>query len=204
MRCVCSGTWSSENGVDCPIVGSYHRRRTTSERSKLDLRQYVRAIPDFPSPGILFRDITPLLSEPDAFRYAVDALAERFEAVSVDVVVAVESRGFLFAAPFAYRQGVPLVPVRKEGKLPFDTHSASYALEYGMDALEVHVDAIGEGQRVLIIDDLLATGGTVAATVRLIGETGGIVAGVGVVIELLDLPGRESIRDLVVESLISY
>ena len=170
----------------------------------MDLKEHIREIPDFPTPGILFRDITPLLGHPDAFRRAVELLAERFEPESFDSVVAIESRGFVFAAPLAYRLGIPLVPVRKEGKLPFDTHSVTYALEYGSDALEIHVDAIGEGSRVLIVDDLLATGGTAAATVRLIERSGASVAGLAFVIELTDLRGRDTLAGYRVESLVTW
>ena len=170
----------------------------------MDLKEHIREIPDFPTPGILFRDITPLLGHPEAFRRAVELLAERFEPESFDSVVAIESRGFVFAAPLAYRLGIPLVPVRKEGKLPFDTHSVTYALEYGSDALEIHVDAIGEGSRVLIVDDLLATGGTAAATVRLIERSGASVAGLAFVIELTDLRGRDALVGYRVESLVTW
>ena len=170
----------------------------------MDLKEHIREIPDFPTPGILFRDITPLLGHPEAFRRAVELLAERFEPESFDSVVAIESRGFVFAAPLAYRLGIPLVPVRKEGKLPFDTHSVTYALEYGSDSLEIHVDAIGEGSRVLIVDDLLATGGTAAATVRLIERSGASVAGLAFVIELTDLRGRDALAGYRVESLVTW
>ena len=170
----------------------------------MDLKEHIREIPDFPTPGILFRDITPLLGHPEAFRRAVELLAERFEPESFDSVVAIESRGFVFAAPLAYRLGIPLVPVRKEGKLPFDTHSVTYALEYGSDALEIHVDAISEGSRVLIVDDLLATGGTAAATVRLIERSGASVAGLAFVIELTDLRGRDTLAGYRVESLVTW
>ena len=170
----------------------------------MDLKEHIREIPDFPTPGILFRDITPLLGHPEAFRRAVELLAERFEPESFDSVVAIESRGFVFAAPLAYRLGIPLVPVRKEGKLPFDTHSVTYALEYGSDALEIHVDAISEGSRVLIVDDLLATGGTAAATVRLIERSGASVAGLAFVIELTDLRGRDALAGYRVESLVTW
>ena len=170
----------------------------------MDLTQYVRNIPDFPTPGILFRDITPLIMNPAAFRYAVDGIAERFSEREFDVIVGIESRGFLFAAPLAYRLGVPLIPVRKMGKLPFDTLSVTYALEYGSDTVEMHSDAIGEGRRALILDDLIATGGTAAATAQLVEHAGGEVCGVGVVIELSDLVGRDALTGYHVESLIAY
>ena len=132
----------------------------------------------------------------------MDRLAERFASEQFDAVVGIESRGFVFAAPLAYRLGVPLTPVRKQGKLPFDTHSVTYALEYGSDSLEVHVDAIGEGSRALIVDDLLATGGTAAATVRLVERSGASVAGLAFVIELTDLGGRNALSGYRVESLV--
>ncbi len=170
----------------------------------MDIKEHIREIPDFPTAGILFRDITPLLGHPEAFRYAVDLLAARFESERLDSIVAIESRGFLFGAPLAYRLGLPLVPVRKEGKLPFDTHSVTYALEYGSDSLEVHVDAIDAGSRALIVDDLLATGGTASATVNLVERSGGSVAGLAFVIELTDLGGREALAGYRVESLVTW
>ncbi len=170
----------------------------------MDLKYYIRDIPDYPQPGILFRDITPLLKNPEAFKYAVDEMAARFEVSGLDAVAGVESRGFLFAAPLAYGLGLPLVVIRKKGKLPFKTYSQDYVLEYGTDALEVHVDSISTGNRVLIADDLLATGGTLAATAKLVERAGGVVAGIGVVIELSELGGRETLTPHRTESLITY
>ena len=170
----------------------------------LDLTQHIRDIPDFPTPGILFRDITPLLHHPPAFRYAVDRMAERFADANLDSIVGIEARGFLFASPLAYKLGIPLVPARKQGKLPYETTSVSYELEYGTDSIEVHVDAIQPGHRVLVVDDLIATGGTLAATVELVERTGGTVAGVGVVVELSDLNGRDHVNGHRVESLLTY
>ena len=170
--------------------------------AQLDLRDYIREIPDFPSPGILFRDITPLLKSPDAFRRAIDLFATRYRDAGLDAIAGIESRGFLFATPLSYALGVPMVPVRKKGKLPARTHSVAYDLEYGSDAVEMHVDAITRGNRVLILDDLLATGGTMAATTRLISLSGGEVAGVAVVVELTDLDGRKGLNDYDVYSLI--
>ena len=172
--------------------------------SHLDLRQHIRDVPDFPTPGILFRDITPLLQHPAAFRFAVDQMAEIFADTNIDSIVGIESRGFLFSSPLAYKLGIPLVPVRKQGRLPYETNSVSYDLEYGSDSIEVHVDAILPGHRVLIVDDLIATGGTLAATADLIERSGGSVAGVGVVIELSDLNGRGALSGYSVESLLSY
>ncbi len=170
----------------------------------MDLKGYVRDIPDFPVEGILFRDITPLLAVPAAFMHAVDSLADRFPRDQVDVVLGIESRGFLFAAPIAYRLGAALVPARKEGGLPFRTNRVSYTLEYGESSLEVHTDALARGHRVLIVDDLLATGGTMAAAVRLVEQAGGEVAGIAVLIELSDLDGRARLRGYDVASLITY
>jgi adenine phosphoribosyltransferase len=170
----------------------------------MDLREYIRDVPDFPEPGILFRDITPLLRDPTAFKFAVDSLEDLFPAVSFDTVVAVESRGFLFGAPLAYRMGKAFVPVRKQGKLPADTRTAQYSLEYGSSIIEIHADAIAAGERVLVLDDLLATGGTLDATTRLIEVLGGVVAGIGLVIELTDLGGRQRLSEYQVSSLIKY
>ncbi len=170
----------------------------------MDLTQHIRDIPDFPTPGILFRDITPLLHHPPAFRFAVDRMAERFASASLDSIVGIEARGFLFASPLAYKLGIPLVPARKQGKLPYETTSVSYELEYGTDSIEVHVDAIQPGHNVLVVDDLIATGGTLAATVELVERTGGTVAGVGVVVELSDLHGRDHLNGYTIESLLTY
>ena len=170
----------------------------------MDLKTYIRDIPDFPSPGILFRDITPLLKDPAAFHEAVDRLAEHYISQKVDSVLGIEARGFLLASPLAYIMRKPLVPVRKEGKLPFETQKVTYTLEYGSDAIEVHTDAISSGQRVLIVDDLLATGGTMAAATRLVEETGGHVAGLALLVELADLGGRDRLEGHDVFSLIQY
>lgn len=170
----------------------------------MDLRQHIRDVPDFPGPGILFRDITPLLQNPAAFRFAVDQMAERFSHTSIDSIVGIEARGFIFAAPIAYTLGIPLVPARKQGKLPYETNSVSYELEYGWDSIEVHVDAILRGHRVLIVDDLIATGGTLAATAQLIERSGGSVAGIGVIIDLSDLNGRGVLSGYDLESLLIY
>ena len=170
----------------------------------MDLRNYIRDIPDFPEPGILFRDITPLLRNPRAFNYAIDRLVDRFSQDSFDTVVAVESRGFLFGAPLACRMGKPFVPVRKPGKLPGVTSSAQYSLEYGSDVLEIHVDDIEPGGRVVVLDDLLATGGTLMAAARLVEGCGGVVTGMGLVIELMDLGGRERLKGYDIFSLLQY
>ena len=170
----------------------------------MDLKRHIRDIPDFPQPGVLYRDITPLLAHPPALRGAVDALAERFAGVSYDAVVGIESRGFVFSAALAYSVGVPLIPARKRGKLPYEVVSVSYELEYGSDALEIHADAVAPGARALLVDDLLATGGTLSAAARLIERVGGTVAGIGVVIELAELGGRGALAGYAIESLAIY
>ena len=171
---------------------------------ELDLTDYIRSVPDFPKPGILFRDITPLLSAPAAFRQASAALADHFRNADVDLVAAAEARGFIFAGPVSLELDAGLVPVRKPGKLPFETISESYALEYGTDALEMHVDAIPAGANVVVVDDLLATGGTVQGCCRLVEKAGGRVAGVAFVIELVGLGGAAKITPYPHVSLISY
>ena len=171
------------------------------------LKEHVRDIPDFPKPGVTFKDITPLLADREAFRFSVDALAEDFAAHRVDPVdkvLGVEARGFILAAPIAYRFGAGFVPVRKAGKLPWQVEKEEYVLEYGTDLLEIHGDAVQPGQRVLIVDDVLATGGTAAATVRLVEKLGGQVAGIGFVIELAFLEGRSRIEGHDVVSLLTY
>ncbi len=175
-----------------------------SSSEQMDLKQHIRDIPDFPEPGILFRDITPLLQDPEAFKYAVDCFTEHYRDLRVDSIVAVESRGFLFGAPLAYKLGKPLIPARKQGKLPFATHIAEYTLEYGSNIMEMHVDGINGGDQVLLLDDLLATGGTLAATAKLVEMAGGTVAGAGLLIELTDLDGRRNLGNYDVFSLIKY
>ena len=170
----------------------------------MDLRQYIRDIPDFPVEGILFRDITPLMQEPEAFRYVIDRMAEHYESQGIDVILGIEARGFLIGAPLAYKLGKPFVPVRKEGKLPYETKSVKYALEYGQNVVEVHTDAVSKGQRAVILDDLLATGGTMAAGAELVESMGGEVAGLAAVIELIDLDGRERLSGYGVYSLVQY
>jgi adenine phosphoribosyltransferase len=175
-----------------------------SEVTEIDLRRHIRDIPDFPKPGILFRDITPLLASPVALRESIRQLADRCRALRPDVVVAAEARGFIFATPLAIELGVGFVPVRKPGKLPFDTHAFHYELEYGTDTLEMHTDGVLDQQRVLIVDDLLATGGTVEACCRLIERCGGEVAGCAFLIELESLGGRVRLAPAHVSSLIQY
>jgi adenine phosphoribosyltransferase len=168
------------------------------------LRSLVRSIPDFPSPGVLFRDITPLLHDPAALHATNDALADIARDLGAGVVAGVEARGFIFGVPVAERIGAPFVPVRKPGKLPGERASVFYELEYGRGSLELHRDPSVEGQRVLIVDDLLATGGTAAAAARLIEELGGTVAGCAFVIELTALGGRAQLARIPVHSLLSY
>jgi adenine phosphoribosyltransferase len=170
----------------------------------MNLAQYIRDIPDFPKPGILFKDITPLLGEPRAFRYAVEQLTEHARSLKADALAAAEARGFLFAAPIALALEKPLVPLRKPGKLPYRTLSLQYELEYGNAELQVHVDGISPGARVLLIDDLLATGGTMEAGCRLIEKAGGKVAGCAFVVELTFLDGRKRLQPHPVYSLIQY
>jgi adenine phosphoribosyltransferase len=169
-----------------------------------DLRRRVRDVPDFPEPGVLFRDITPLLGEPDALRSAVRLLADPFRERSVDLVVGIESRGFIFGPPVALELGAGFQIARKLGKLPWKTHGERYQLEYGTAQLEIHQDAVRPGQRVLVIDDVIATGGTAAAATRLLQRVGGVVVAAAFLIELDALAGRRALGDVPVFSLIHY
>ncbi len=169
-----------------------------------DLRAKIREVPDFPKPGILFYDITTLLKDREAFRGAIDLLVAPYRDQRIDIVVGMESRGFIFSAPMAYTLGVGFVPVRKLGKLPAETMSVEYALEYGTNTLEIHRDAITPGQRVLIVDDLLATGGTVSGTIDLVRRLGGDVVSLAFLVELRFLKGRERLRGYDVHSIIQY
>ena len=170
----------------------------------MDLTTHIRAVPDFPKPGILFRDITPLLAAPAAFAAAIDRLAEHWQADGIDAVAAVEARGFLFAGPLALRLGVGLIPVRKPGKLPAETISHRYDLEYGSDTLEMHSGILTPQARVLVVDDVLATGGTAEACVRLIEAAGATVAGCSFLVELGGLGGRERLTAQRIESVLHY
>jgi adenine phosphoribosyltransferase len=170
----------------------------------IDLKKLIREIPDYPKAGILFYDITTLLKDPVGLHWVVDVLANTFLAQKIDQVVGIEARGFIFAPMVAYRLNAGFVPARKPNKLPAERAKASYSLEYGSDAVEVHRDAVRPGQEVLIIDDLLATGGTAAATARLVESLGGHVAGVGFVIELEELKGREKLNQYQVHSILKY
>jgi adenine phosphoribosyltransferase len=168
----------------------------------IDLKKTIRDIPDFPKKGIIFKDITTLLKEAKAFREAVDLIVNEYKDRKIDSVVSVEARGFFFGAAVAYRLGVGLIPVRKKGKLPYKSAAVTYELEYGTDTLEMHEDAVKKGDRILIVDDLLATGGTVKAVTELIEKMGGVVTGIAFVIELLPLKGREKLKGYEVTSLI--
>lgn len=168
------------------------------------LKGHIRDVADFPTAGIVFRDLAPLLGDTEAFRFTVDALADAFATRRVDKVVGVEARGFILAAPVAYRLGAGFVPVRKPGKLPWRTEFEEYALEYGVDRLEMHADAVAGGEQVLIIDDVIATGGTARASVQLVERLGATVAGLGFAVELTFLAGRAKLEGYDVVSLVAY
>ena len=169
-----------------------------------NIKDLVRDVRDYPKPGIVFKDITPILSNIDALRTSIKEMAAPFTNLGIDIVVGIESRGFIFGAPIADLLNAGFVPVRKPGKLPWKTKSVSYELEYGTDALEIHEDAITEGQNVLIVDDLLATGGTAEATCKLVSKLGGNIKGLSVLIELEDLNGRKRLNQYNVHSLVQY
>jgi adenine phosphoribosyltransferase len=169
-----------------------------------NIKDLVRDVRDYPKPGIVFKDITPVLSDIDALRTSIKEMAAPFTNLGIDIVVGIESRGFIFGAPIADLLNAGFVPVRKPGKLPWKTKSVSYELEYGTDALEIHEDAITEGQNVLIVDDLLATGGTAEATCKLVSKLGGNIKGLSVLIELEDLNGRKRLNQYNVHSLVQY
>ncbi|HMF20451.1 MAG TPA: adenine phosphoribosyltransferase [Gemmataceae bacterium] len=170
----------------------------------MNLANYIRDIPDFPKPGILFKDITPLLANPEAFQAAVEAMYRHYQAQPPDAVSAAEARGFLFAAPLALKLGRPLIPLRKPGKLPYRTHTYQYDLEYGQAELQVHVDGFIKNAGVLIVDDLLATGGTMQAACHLVQKAGARVAGIAVLVELTFLKGREKLEPHEVFSILQY
>ena len=161
----------------------------------MDLKQKIRTIPDFPKQGILFRDITTLLSDAEALNETIERFAEHYKNEKIDVVAGVESRGFIIGAPLAIRMGLGFIPIRKAGKLPGPTHGVDYDLEYGKDRVEVHQDAIPEGSRVLLVDDLIATGGTIEGSTKLVKKVGGLIVGYAFVIELTDLKGRERLQE---------
>ncbi|MBI3317052.1 MAG: adenine phosphoribosyltransferase [Candidatus Omnitrophica bacterium] len=169
-----------------------------------DLKTIIRDIPDFPKKGIIFKDITPVLKHPDAFRYVVDRITEEFKHKNIDKIVGIESRGFIFSPVLAYKMGLGFVPVRKKGKLPYKTHQESYELEYGQAVLEIHSDALEPGSRVMIVDDLLATGGTALAAARLVEKLGAKVEQFAFLVELDFLNGRKKLSGYDVFSLIHY
>jgi adenine phosphoribosyltransferase len=168
------------------------------------MRSLIRSIPDFPIPGILFRDVTPLLKDKIGFRAAIDMMADAYRAARIDYVVAIEARGYILGAPIAYELGAGFIPVRKPGKLPFDKINVDYELEYGTNTLEMHADAVAHGERVLVVDDLLATGGTAAATGQLLQKFGADVVGFAFLIELTGLRGRTKLPGCDVRSFITF
>ena len=170
----------------------------------MDVKDYIRTIPDFPKKGVMFRDVTTVLQDARGLELAVDALSGLLDGVEFDIIVGIESRGFLFGAPIAYKLKRPFVPVRKKGKLPFNTVEEKYSLEYGSAVIEMHSDAIKPGQRAVIIDDLIATGGTVRAAARLVERLGGTVAKAIFLIELPALGGRENLKEYEVESVVQF
>lgn len=169
-----------------------------------DLSRWIRDIPDFPEKGILFRDITPALLDPEAFKQICDSLTERYRERKIDKIAGIEARGFFFASVLSYNLGIGMIPLRKPGKLPWKTISRSYSLEYGKATVEMHEDAVSEGEMVLLVDDLLATGGTAAAAAALIESRGGVIEEIAFVIELSDLGGRKQLGDRPVYSLLTY
>lgn len=178
------------------------RKRGRSQMKKME--DYVRAIPDFPSPGIIFRDVTSVLQDPDGLKLAIDSMIKLLDGVTFDLVAGTESRGFMFGMPIAYALGKAFVPVRKKGKLPLETITAKYDLEYGSAEIEIHKDAILPGQKVVLVDDLIATGGTLAATANLIEQLGGEVVKILLLMELAGLKGRDKLTGYDVQSVITY
>jgi adenine phosphoribosyltransferase len=172
--------------------------------TQIDLKSYIRDIPDFPKPGILFKDITPLLGNPAAFKQAIQQMADRYRGAPIDAVVAAEARGFLFAAPLALELGVGFTPIRKPGKLPYQCHTHEYDLEYGSDKLQIHTDGVASGQKVLVVDDLLATGGTVEACCQLVEKVGGEVYECCFLIELAFLEGRKKLSHRKIFSVLTF
>ncbi len=170
----------------------------------MELKNYIRDVPDFPQPGVLFRDITPLLQDAVAFQFTIDQLAASYLGADLDIVAGIESRGFIFAAPLAYHLGLPLAPVRKPGKLPAARMSVEYELEYGEGQLDIHRDAVRPGQKVLVVDDLLATGGTARAAIQLLEMLGAKIAGLAFLVELEGLGGRQLLSGYPISSLIRY
>lgn len=170
----------------------------------MDLKSLIRDVPDFPKPGILFRDVTTLLKNPEGLAYVIDSLAEQCDALAIDYVLGIESRGFIFGVPLAYKLGRGFVPIRKRGKLPASVYSAQYALEYGTDQVEMHQDAMEPGSRALIVDDLIATGGTAAAAAQLVEQAGCQLTGFAFIIELAFLEGRKNLPEVPTVCLLEY
>ena len=170
----------------------------------MNLSDRIRSIPDWPIKGVIFRDITTVLEDAEAFKYANDLFFERYKDQNIDKIVGIDARGFIFGAVLAYKLGLPFIPVRKKGKLPFKTISAEYDLEYGKDIVEMNEDAIKKGERILVVDDLIATGGTVAAAIELVQKLGGIVTECCFLVELIDLKGREKTGDIPIFSLTTF
>lgn len=170
----------------------------------MDLASLVRNVPDFPKPGVQFKDITTLLQDAEAFHYIIDTLKERYAGKNIDAVVGADARGFIFGAALAYAMNLPFIPVRKKGKLPFKTFREDFTLEYGVDTIEIHIDALKPGDRVVVIDDLLATGGTMAATVTLVHKLGAEIVEVAFVVELTTLKGRQKLGDVPIFSLVQF
>jgi adenine phosphoribosyltransferase len=170
----------------------------------MNFNDYIRNIPDFPKEGILFKDITPLLKDKDVFKKAIDTMAENYQDVEIDYVVGIEARGFIIGTPLAYALNKGFIPIRKPGKLPYDKISASYDLEYGSNELEIHTDAIQEGDNILLVDDLLATGGTTRASVDLIEKLGGNIVSIAFLLEIVDLKGRDEIKEYDIYTLLRH
>ncbi|HZD59553.1 MAG TPA: adenine phosphoribosyltransferase [Anaerolineae bacterium] len=170
----------------------------------MDLRAFVRDIPDWPKEGVIFKDITPLLGNSQSFKYAIDMIADHFKDREIDAVLGAEARGFILASALAYKLGCGFIPARKPGKLPYNTLRAEYELEYGLDSLEMHEDAVKPNEKILVVDDVIATGGTAAAKVQLVEQLGGVVAGIAFLIELSFLNGRSKLSDYEIFSLITY
>ncbi len=189
---------------DLPSMRAGLARRGARTGALVEMQSLIRAIPDFPIPGILFRDITPLLRDRDGFRTVIDTFVGHYRDARIDHVVGIEARGYMIGAPVAYALHAGFVPVRKPGKLPSTTYTEEYALEYGTNTLQIHDDAVGRGERVLVIDDLLATGGTAAATRRLLERLGAEIVGFGFLIELAALEGRKALPGIEVSSFISF
>lgn len=180
-------------------------KKEICSQSELDLiKSKIRDVPDFPKKGIIFKDITPLLKDTSTFKLVIDKLGAYYSEKKIDYVVAIESRGFIFGAPLAYKLGAGFVPIRKKGKLPYKVHRITYSLEYGEDTLEIHEDAIEKGKNILIIDDLLATGGTISAAIDMVKKIGGNIIGVAFLVELSFLNGREKLPACEMVTLISY